>query len=59
MQALLCLSTEGGTGNVLGASLCMLSNNHPGSEKVREIHFSCVAGMAGVWKVVQDGHTLQ
>lgn len=44
---------------MLGASSCMLSNNHPGSEKVREIHFSCVAGMAGVWKVAQDGHTLQ
>lgn len=57
MTASLALCTEGGVGNVLGASSCMLSNNH--SEKIREIHCNCVAGMAGVCKVAQDGHTLQ
>lgn len=57
MQALLSMSTEGGVENVLGASSCMLSNNH--SEKIREIHCNYVAGMAGVCKVAQDGHTLQ
>lgn len=59
MQALFSMGTEGGVGNVLGASLYILANNHPGSDKIREIHCNCVAGMAGVWKVAYLGHTLQ
>lgn len=64
MQALLSVSTEGGVGSVLGASLCMYKYAHicqitTQAVKIREIHCNTVAGVSGVLKVAQDGPTLQ
>lgn len=64
MQALLSVSTEGGVGNVLGASLCIYKYAHIcliTTQALRKLErfIATVAGMAGVQKVAQDGHTLQ
>lgn len=59
MQALFSVGTEGGVGNVLGASLCILADNHPGSEKIRDSLQLCGWHGRSLESSTKDGHPLQ